>query len=172
MLKQSCRASSQQYRPCGYNAVKFSKRLENQLYNAVSKKHSRKTSSDHTYKSHQPRGVPPSSSLISCCNTMEYTLAFSSVNTVAVFLSRPRKESRISIDGFAASSARITESYVVVSKALSETVSDDKHRQGCRPISHTRLGLLAREVGARARSRVHFVLSPLMSPCRSSCDSI
>jgi hypothetical protein len=44
---------------------------------------------------------------------MEYTLAFSRVKTVAVLRSRPRKESRISTDGFAASSARMPESYSV-----------------------------------------------------------
>jgi hypothetical protein len=47
---------------------------------------------------------------------MEYTLAFSNVNTVAVFRSRPRNESRISIDGLAASSASIPESYTAVSE--------------------------------------------------------
>jgi len=41
---------------------------------------------------------------------MEYTLAFSNVKTVAVFRSRPRNESRISIEGLAASSARIPDS--------------------------------------------------------------
>jgi hypothetical protein len=48
---------------------------------------------------------------------MEYTLAFSNVKTVAVFRSRPRSESRISIEGLAASSARIPDSYTVVSRA-------------------------------------------------------
>jgi hypothetical protein len=103
---------------------------------------------------------------------MEYTLAFSSVNTVAVFLSRPRRESRISIEGFAASSARMPESYVVVSNAFDKAGLSYIHRRGFRPVSRTRLGLLARADGAQARSRVHFVVSPLMSPCRSSCDDI
>jgi hypothetical protein len=42
---------------------------------------------------------------------MEYTLAFRRVKTVAVLRSRPRNESRISTEGFAASSANIPESY-------------------------------------------------------------
>jgi hypothetical protein len=63
----------------------------------------------------QTQGEPPSSSLISCCSTMEYTLAFSRVKTVAVLRSRPRNESKISTEGFAASSARIPESYNKVS---------------------------------------------------------
>lgn len=48
---------------------------------------------------------------------MEYTLAFSNVKTVAVFRSRPRNESRISIEGLAASSARIPESCLLVSRS-------------------------------------------------------
>lgn len=52
----------------------------------------------------------PSPSAISCCNTIEYTLAFNSVKTVAVFLSNPRNASKISTEGFAERSAKIAES--------------------------------------------------------------
>ena len=60
-----------------------------------------------------------SSPRCSCCRTMLYTLALSSVNTVVVFLSRPRNASRISFDGLVASSAKIPESCRAVSR-LSE----------------------------------------------------
>ena len=53
-----------------------------------------------------------SSPNISCCSTILYTLAFNSVKTVAVFLSSPRSASKISMEGFAASSARTVESYI------------------------------------------------------------
>lgn len=79
---------------------------------------------------------------------MEYTLAFSNVNTVAVFRSRPRNESRISMEGLAASSARIPESYFVVSEGLRlEDVTNDVdiHRRGCRLVLHTRPRPPARE---------------------------
>lgn len=66
-------------------------------------------------------GAQPASSLpscsspkISCCSTILYTLALSSVNTVVVFRSRPRNASRISAEGFAASSARTPESCITV----------------------------------------------------------
>jgi hypothetical protein len=52
----------------------------------------------------------PSPSAISCCSTIEYTLAFSNVKTVAVFLSNPLNASRISTEGFAERSAKIAES--------------------------------------------------------------
>jgi hypothetical protein len=104
--------------PTGYNAAKntpnasMNKYLQNQStqYSHVSNAVVRKLTNLS-----QPQGEPPSSSLISCCNTMEYTLAFSRVKTVAVLRSRPRNESRISTEGFAASSARIPESYNDVS---------------------------------------------------------
>lgn len=50
-----------------------------------------------------PAPAPPSSSSprICCCNTMLYTLAFSSVNTKLVFLSKPLNASRISAEGVA-----------------------------------------------------------------------
>lgn len=57
-----------------------------------------------------PSPSRPSSPKISCCKTMLYTLAFSSVNTVVVFRSRPLSASRISAEGFEASSARIPDS--------------------------------------------------------------
>ena len=61
-----------------------------------------------------------SSPKISCCSTILYTLALSRVKTVVVFLSRPRKASRISADGLAANSARTLESYSNVSMETSK----------------------------------------------------
>jgi hypothetical protein len=99
-------------RPTGYNATKHPKTPISGVsaWKRVSSSYALKES-ESTHQAMQAQGEPPSSSLISCCNTMEYTLAFSRVKTVAVLRSRPRNESRISTDGFAASSARIPESY-------------------------------------------------------------
>lgn len=58
------------------------------------------------HSNHIPPSASASPSAISCCKTIEYTLAFNSVNTVVVFLSNPLKESRISAEGFAARSLR------------------------------------------------------------------
>ena len=60
-------------------------------------------------QSHVPAALvladcPISSSPICCCNTMLYTLAFSSVKTKLVFLSNPLSASNISAEGFAARS--------------------------------------------------------------------
>jgi hypothetical protein len=54
----------------------------------------------------------PSPSAISCCSTIEYTLALRRVKTVAVFLSSPRSASRISTEGLAERSAKIAESWL------------------------------------------------------------
>lgn len=96
---------------------------------------------------------------------MEYTLAFKSVNTVAVFRSRPRRESKISTEGFAASSASIFESWVVVSMNLDQAIALNIRRQGCQPTLRIRPALLVLAVSARAHFRLRGVLSLLTCPC-------
>ena len=71
-------------------------------------KHSRPAPKIYTPIPPSPRCSSPK---ISCCSTMEYTLALSSVNTVVVFRSSPLSASKISADGFEASSASKLDNY-------------------------------------------------------------
>lgn len=73
---------------------------------------------------------------------MEYTLAFKSVNTVAVFRSRPRKESKISTEGFAASSASMLESCKSLSIFPNRAMALHARRRGCQPTLRIRPALL------------------------------
>lgn len=94
----------------------------------------------------QPRGVPPSSSRISCWSTIEYTLALSRVKTVAVLRSRPRRESRISTEGLAASSARMFDSCAIYEYTWwckNTEQWQDIHCRGCRQVWRTRPALPA-----------------------------
>lgn len=129
----------------GYNAFQNTPNAEfKHLATRVSTQRTR-SESGNSHQSFESQGEPPSSSLISCCNTMEYTLAFRSVKTVAVLRSRPRNESRISTEGFAASSARIPESYRSSAWSIdgSRRASNDVRYRGCRRVWRIRLELPA-----------------------------